>query len=76
MSTLLSHSFNRLIQTADSFRNEVNGSLFEWAIDLLVQLIHSFKLLIDSGMKEMALFMNDPMNRWFTRLICSKCGFI
>ncbi len=33
--------FESFIQTADSFRNEVNGSLYEWAFESLVHTIRS-----------------------------------
>ncbi len=41
VNVIMSHSFTRFIQTADSFRNEVNGSLYEWAFESLVHTIHS-----------------------------------
>ncbi len=47
MSVLMSesyiHSFNRFIQTADSFRNEASDSPYEWATESLTHLIHSIK---------------------------------
>ncbi len=41
----LSHSFVRFVQTADSFR-KVNDSLYEWAFESLVHMIHSKRGLI------------------------------
>ncbi len=32
LSLSLNHSFNRFVQTADSFRNEASDSLYEWVI--------------------------------------------
>ncbi len=32
---------SQFIQMADSFRNEVKGSLYEWAFESLVHMIHS-----------------------------------
>ncbi len=43
----LKHSFIRFVQTADLFQNQVNGSLYEWALNhwfsQFVQHVHSFR---------------------------------
>ncbi len=41
MSELFSHSFNRFVQTADSFRNEASDCLCEWATQSLTHSISS-----------------------------------
>ncbi len=42
----LSHLFIRFVQTADSFRISVNGSLYEWAFESLIHPIRLKRLFI------------------------------
>ncbi len=55
---------NDSFKTADSFRNEASGCLYEWIIESLTQMIHS-KRPIHSEMKQVAVFMNGSLNHWF-----------
>ncbi len=54
---------NDSFKTADSFRNEASGCLYEWIIESLTQMIHS-KQMIHSEMKQVAVFMNGSLNHW------------
>ncbi len=59
-------SFDQFVQTADSFRNEVNGSVYEWFFESLVHTIRSKCRFIQKLNTEM--FLKDPQQ------FC--CGFI
>ncbi len=62
MSVLMSesfiNSFNRLIQTADSFRNESIGCPYEWATESMTHSIHS-KTWIHSETKHRCVLLRD-----------------
>ncbi len=62
MSVLMSesfiNSFNRLIQTADSFRNESIGCPYEWATESLTHSIHS-NTWIHSVTKHCCVLLGD-----------------
>ncbi len=62
----MSHSFIRFVQTADSFRNEVNGSLYEWSFESLIHTIRSNGRFIQK--LNTALLLGDAQQ------FC--CGFI
>ncbi len=58
--------FDQFVQTADSFRNEVNGSVYEWFFESLVHTIRSKRRFIQKLNTEM--FLGDAQQ------FC--CGFI
>ncbi len=41
VTVFMIHSFIQFVQTADSFRNEENGSIYEWPFESLVYTIRS-----------------------------------
>ncbi len=58
--------FDQFVQTADSFRNEVNGSVYEWFFESLVHTIRSKRRFIQK--LNMEMFLGDAQQ------FC--CGFI
>ncbi len=66
MSESFIDSFNRFIQTADSFRNEASGCPYEWATESLTHSIRS-RPWIHSVMKHRCVLLGD------TQQFC--CGF-
>jgi len=69
----LNHLFIQFVQTADSFRNEVNGSLYmsHW-------IIHSFDLFKQLIIQEWSkwLFINESLNHLFIRFVQTADSFM
>jgi len=63
MSKSFSHLFIQFDQTDDSFMNEVNGSLFEWAIESLIHPIDLLKTWIHLETKHRCVFLRDTNTR-------------